>query len=187
MSDKGKKPGARDISDLKARLSLKRGATEGKPGGPVPPPSAGKGAGYVPPPPGVTPPQPAVPDARQDPFGAMNAMAAQGAVTRAPEVIVVDKSSVEQVHGQPRLAKYGRIGLLVGAPLIVGFILGGINHQRSRLNATVDDAKDVAEEFSDQGKQLEALNNVLLRAKERGPGRKGYARNDLELVGDIEG
>src|SRR5262249_22594684 len=186
MSEKGKRTGARDISDLKARLGLKRGGQKG-PGGEVPPPSAGKGAGYVPPPPGVTPPQPAVPDARQDPFGAMNAMAAQGAVTRAPEVIVVDKSSVEQVHGQPRLAKYGRIGLLVGAPLIVGFILGGINHQRSRLNATVDDANDVAEEFSDQGKQLEALNNVLLRAKERGPGHKGYARNDLELVRDIEG
>jgi hypothetical protein len=187
MSEKGKKPGARDISDLKARLGLKRGGDAKTPGGPVPPPSAGKGTGYVPPPPGVAPQQPVVPDARQDPFGAMNAMAAQGAVTRAPEVIVVDKSAVEQVHGQPRLAKYGKIALLVGAPLILGFVLGGINHQRSRYNATVDDAKEVADEFSDLGKRLEALNNVLLRAKERGQGGKGYALADAELVADIEG
>ena len=187
MSDKGKKPGARDMSDLKARLGLKRGATEGKPaGGAVPPPNAGKGAGYVPPPPGVVPPQPAVPDARVDPFGAMNAMAAHGAVTRAPEVIVVDKASVEQVHGQPRLAKYGKIALLVGLPLVVGFILGGINHQRSRYNSTLEDAQDVSDEMKDQGKRLEALNNVLLRAKERGPGGKTYALTDGELVSDLE-
>ncbi len=185
MSEKGKKPGSRDISDLKARLGLKRGEAK-TPGGAVPPPSAGKGTGYVPPPPGVAPPQPAVPDARQDPFGAMNAMAAQGAATRAPEVIVVDKASVEQVHGQPRLAKYGRIALLVGAPLILGFILGGINQQRSRYNATVDDAKIVADEFSELGKRLEALNNVLLRAKERAPRGKIYAMGDAELVSDIE-
>src|SRR6266496_3293275 len=81
MSEKGKKPGTRDISDLKARLGLKRGGDKAA-GGAVPPPSAGKGTGYVPPPPGVTPPQPAVPDARVDPFGAMNAMAAQGAIRR---------------------------------------------------------------------------------------------------------
>jgi len=186
MSDKGKKPGARDISDLKARLGLKRGATEGKPGGAVPPPSAGKGAGYVPPPPGVAPPQPALPDARVDPFGAMNAMAAQGAVTRAPEVIVVDKASVEQVHGQPRLAKYGKIALLVGLPLVVGFLLGGINHSRSVINRIIDDAQDVADEMKGQGKKLEALNNVLLRAKERGPGGKTYALTDAELVSDLE-
>jgi hypothetical protein len=187
MSDKGKKPGARDMSDLKARLGLKRGATEGKPaGGAVPPPNAGKGAGYVPPPPGVVPPQPAVPDARVDPFGAMNAMAAHGAATRAPEVIVVDRASVEQVHGQPRLAKYGKIALLVGLPLVLGFLLGGINNSRSFNNSRVEDAERVAGEVQDQGKRLEALNNVLLRAKERGPGGKSYALTDVELIGDLE-
>jgi hypothetical protein len=187
MSDKGKKPGARDMSDLKARLGLKRGATEGKPGGgAVPPPNAGKGAGYVPPPPGVIPQQPALPDARVDPFGAMNAMAAHGAATRAPEVIVVDRASVEQVHGQPRLAKYGKIALLVGLPLVLGFLLGGINNSRSFINSRIEDAKNVAEEMTDQGKKLEALNNVLLRAKERGQGGKTYALADVELVTDLE-
>jgi hypothetical protein len=185
MSEKGKKPGGRDISDLKARLGLKRGGGKAA-GGAVPPPNAGKSTGYMPPPPGVAPPQPVVPDARQDPFGAMNAMAAQGAVARAPEIIVVDKASVEQVHGQPRLAKYGKIALLVGAPLILGFVLGGINHSRSRYNATVDDAKYIADEFSEQGKQLEALNNVLLRARERAPRGRKYAMSDAELVNDVE-
>ena len=101
MSDdkKDKKPGQRDISDLKARLGLKKGAGAGGTREPAPgaPARPGQRGNVVPPPPGVQPPKPEAPapiDARVDPFGAMNAMAAQGAVSRAPEIIVVDKQHV---------------------------------------------------------------------------------------------
>ena len=66
---------------------LKKGApTSAKPngspsGGVVPPPGLA-----VPPPPGAGPP---VPNAADDPFGAMNAMAAHGAAQRAPEIVIV--------------------------------------------------------------------------------------------------
>lgn len=189
MSEKDKKPGARDISDLKARLGLKKGA---KPGESQSQPSASpRGRGnFVPPPPGVAPPQPAqpaVPDARVDPFGAMNAMAAQGAVTRAPEIIVVDKQHVEQVAPTTNLMRWGKIAAIVLAPLVVGFILGGINNARSEYNHTLRDAKALRDEFAQLGKSLEGLNNVLLTAKERGEGGKSYALADKQLVADLEG
>ena len=98
MSDP-KRGGSRDISELKQRLGLKKattptaGATAGRPSGPpvggvVPPP------GLAPPP----PPQPVIPNAAEDPFAAMNAMAAVGTVQRAPEIVIVnDGKPVENV------------------------------------------------------------------------------------------
>ena len=193
MSDKDVKK--KDISDLKARLGLKKGGapaagrpetSASNPG--MAPPPRGR-ANYVPPPPGVAPPQPekpAVPDARNDPFGAMNAMAAQGAATRAPEIIVVDKTHVEQVAPASNAAKWGKIAAIILAPLVLGFILGGINNARSRYNATMRDAKDLQAEFQQLGKSLEGLNNVLLVAKERGGGGNSYAFADTQLVTDLE-
>ena len=86
MSDP-KRGGSRDISELKQRLGLKKATTttaatgraNGAPGGVVPPP------GLAPPP----PPQPVIPNAAEDPFAAMNAMAAVGTVQRAPEIVIV--------------------------------------------------------------------------------------------------
>lgn len=182
----GKKPGARDISDLKARLGLKKnpraeGASQ-VPRGP------GK-AGYVPPPPGVAPSQPSapvVPDARNDPFGAMNAMAAQGAVARAPEIIVVDKQHVEQVAPQSNVSRYAKVAGLLLAPLVVGFLLGGINNARSQYNANLRDAAALTAEFNQLGQNLEGLSNVLLSAKERGPDQKSYAFGDKQLLDELE-
>jgi hypothetical protein len=192
LSDKDVKK--KDISDLKARLGLKKGArpeTSSAQGAPTPgvtPPPRGR-ANYVPPPPGVAPPQPAqpaMPDARNDPFGAMNAMAAQGAATRAPEIIVVDKQHVEQVAPASSAAKWGKIAAIILAPMILGFILGGINNARSRYNSTLADAKDLHAEFQQLGKSLEGLNNVLLVAKERGGGGNSYTFPDPQLVTDLE-
>ena len=87
MSDAKRPGGSRDISDLKARLGLKKGAAapatgqtraNGGSGGVVAPPGMN-----LPPPPGVQPqyqqpPAPVIPNAADDPFGAMNAMAAVG-------------------------------------------------------------------------------------------------------------
>ncbi len=192
MSDQeGKKPG-RNISDLKARLGMKKG--EGRPSGAVqavPPPRSARITGsFVPPPPGVAPPEPirpAQPDARNDPFGAMNAIAAANNVQRAPEIIVVDHSTVEKVHPQGRSGRYAKLAGLIAAPLILGFLLGGINYERRRTNATLGDAQALYTEFQDTGKQLEKLNNVLLVAKERGPEGKAYAPADTQLTTELEG
>jgi hypothetical protein len=180
--NEGKKPGTRDISDLKARLGLKKGAE--RQGG-VAPPRGAQGA-YVPPPPGVAPPQPVVPDARVDPFGAMNAIAAQGAVTRAPEIIVVDKQHVEKVAPENQVARYAKTAGILAVPLVLGFLLGGINNARSQYNATLRDAQAVAAELQQLGAGLEGLSNVLLSAKERGPDQKSYALSDRKLVEDLE-
>src|SRR5262249_49740271 len=178
--NEGKKPGTRDISDLKARLGLKKGAD--RQGGVAPP----RGAAFVPPPPGVAPPQPVVPDARVDPFGAMNAIAAQGAVSRAPEIIVVDKQHVEKVAPEGKFGRYAKTGGILAVPLILGFLLGGINNARSQYNATLRDAQAVAGELHTIGQGLEGLSNVLLSAKERGPDQKSYALGDKKLVEDLE-
>jgi hypothetical protein len=182
VSKDGKKPGPRDISDLKARLGLKKGEAKG--GGAIPPPGAARiGGAFVPPPPGVAPPEPKLPDARVDPFGAMNAMAAQGAVARAPEIIVVDKHSVEKVEKTSLFSRGAKPAAIALALLIVGFLLGGINYERRRYNANLADAKAVFEEVKTIGRGLNDLNVVLLKAKERGGGR--YKLWDMDLVKEL--
>jgi hypothetical protein len=188
LSDKDpKKPGTRDISDLKARLGLKKQAPRAASQGIVPP--AGGKAGYIPPPPGAAPPaapEPVVPDARVDPFGAMNAMASQGAQARGPEIIVVnDGKPIEQVEGQGGGAlRAVKLGALILVPLILGFVLGGINYDRKRFNNTLDDSKAMTEEFKQIGKALESLNVALLNAKDRGRG--GFALWDKDLVAEVD-
>ena len=90
MSQTPKKPQSRDISELKARLGLKKAgppaqsaAARGPSGPVVPPPGLS-----MPAPPGTAAAEPALPDASQDPFGAMNAMAAQGALRAAPPRVI---------------------------------------------------------------------------------------------------
>src|SRR5205085_12703644 len=112
-----KRTGSRDISDLKARLGLKKGGAAPTTGqtrstnGVVAPPGLN-----LPPPPGLEPPKPAgpvIPNAADDPFGAMNAMAAVGAVHRAPEIVVVtnDGKPVESVGQKSAFASVAAIAL----------------------------------------------------------------------------
>src|SRR5205823_13542413 len=82
LSQTPKRPGTRDISELKARLGLKKAAPEK---------AQAKPSGGVAPPPGLTVPKqsgPVIPAAADDPFGNMNAMAQQGAMQRAPEIVI---------------------------------------------------------------------------------------------------
>lgn len=186
MSENVKKPGTRDISDLKARLGLKKGGeAAGRQGGGVPPPNASKiGGAFVPPPPGVAPPQPAqpaIPDASVDPFGAMNAMARQGAVTAAPEIIVVnDGKPVEEVSDSHKFLAKLKIALIAIVPLIVGYIFGGINHANNAWNKTVDDAGRVFTDFSNVGKSLQTVQDTLDQARDRGKGEVRF--DDAELT-----
>lgn len=195
MSNEAKKPGARDISDLKARLGLKKGGETGSrtaAPGVVPPPGAARLTGaYVPPPPGVAPPPgapqpPAIPDATVDPFGAMNAMAAQGAVRAQPEIIVVnDGKGVEQVNKKSSVVGLLKMVAMVAIPLVVGFIIGGINYERKQVGVTIRDAGFLRDEFNAVGKKLQDLTNTLYIAKGE-TGGKGFKVGDQKLITDLE-
>jgi hypothetical protein len=147
LSDAKRTGGSRDISELKQRLGLKKGASQsgsvpavrsnGASGGVVPPPGLN-----LPPPPGVTPaappppPQPVIPNASEDPFGAMNAMAAVGTVQRAPEMIIVhDGRPVENVAAS---SSGTRLAIIIG-PAFVALIIGLFMGRTSRAGTDFND------------------------------------------------
>jgi hypothetical protein len=143
LSD-AKKTGSRDISELKQRLGLKKGgaapassgsARNGQSGGMVAPPG-------LPPPPGIQPAQPVIPNAADDPFGAMNAMAAHGTVQRAPEIVIVnDGKPVENVgEGGSALLK---LGIPIAIGLVVGIAVGKIGTSASSYNDGLKGAKAI--------------------------------------------
>lgn len=152
MSD-AKKTGSRDISELKQRLGLKKGGQTGSTsslprangapsGGVVPPPGLA-----VPPPPGVTQStpmqqQPIIPNAADDPFAAMNAMAAVAQVQRAPEIVIVnDGKPVENVGaGGGGLAK---LLIPAGIALVVGIAVGKIGASAASYNDGLKGAKAI--------------------------------------------
>ena len=152
MSD-AKKTGSRDISELKQRLGLKKGAaaaptgqapraSNGASGGVVPPPGLN-----LPPPPGLAPAQPAqpvIPNAHDDPFGAMNAMAAVGTVQRAPEIVIVhDGKPVEHVGQTSHSAMLMKIGIPTALGVVIGIIVGSVGSSASDYNKGLNGAKAI--------------------------------------------
>jgi len=176
------KKAGRDISDLKARLGLKKagaaasggqanGGAAPAPRGVVAPPGMA-----VPPPPGAAPPQPTgpvIPNAADDPFGAMNAMAQVAQVQRAPEkeYIVVDHGSVEKVAAQNRSAMILRMAVPGVIALIIGVAIGKIGTGASNYNEGLRGARAI---LGDKGtpstvsslkKTLADIDNALDEAK----------------------
>jgi len=150
VSDK-KPGGSRDISDLKARLGLKKGAAapatgqtraNGNSGGVVAPPGMN-----LPPPPGVVQQQPAAPpppNAADDPFGAMNHMAAVGQVQRAPEIVIInDGKPVENVGAAGKGATIAKIIIPAVAALAIGLAIGRISKDANFYNEGLKDAKAI--------------------------------------------
>jgi hypothetical protein len=152
LSD-AKKSGSRDISELKQRLGLKKGAaaapaatsarSNGAPsGGVVPPPGMN-----LPPPPGLAPPQPAapaIPSAHEDPFGAMNAMAAHATVQRQPEMIIVnDGTPVEHVGQTSTASTLLRIAVPAAIALIIGVAVGKVGTSAGFYNDGLKGAKAI--------------------------------------------
>jgi hypothetical protein len=136
-----KRGGSRDISELKQRLGLKKTTTpaagprpNGASGGVVPPP------GLAPPP----PPQPVIPNAADDPFAAMNAMAAVGTVQRAPEIVIVnDGKPVENVGASSHGAAIARLVAPALVALIVGVVIGQIARGANVYNEGLKDARSI--------------------------------------------
>jgi hypothetical protein len=184
LSD-AKKAGSRDISELKQRLGLKKGGAaqpaqraNGAPsGGVVAPPGLA-----VPPPPQAA--APAIPSAHDDPFGAMNAMAAVAQVQRAPEkeYIVVNDGNVEKVGAQGHGALIAKIAIPAGIALIVGIAVGKIGTGASNYNEGLRGARAILGDRETPStvamlkKTLSDLDNVLDEAK-----TKNGFKPDLEL------
>jgi hypothetical protein len=157
-----KRPASRDISDLKQRLGLKKG---GQPATGQTRANGGQSAGIAPPP-GLAPPpgpaQPVIPNAADDPFGAMNAMAAVGTVQRAPEIVIVnDGKPVEHVGGSALNAKIAMIAIPGVLALIIGIALGKIGTSASHYNEGLSGAKDLLENEKGLKKTLSELERIL--------------------------
>ena len=154
MADADKRPGSRDISDLKARLGLKKGGPAAKKGV-VPPP--GTRGGAVPPPPGV---EPARPKASDDPFGALNAAANRPAP--APEIIIVERGGpVESVERKAAMLKFAKIGGIVLVPLILGVVIGQIASKGKQYNRVIEDSGRIAAEINKSRKSISAFELVF--------------------------
>ncbi len=169
MSD-SKKAGSRDISDLKARLGLKKSGAAGAPaagtgargngatGGVVPPPGLN-----LPPPPGhhQQPAQPQIPNAADDPFGAMNAMAVHHRVERAPEMIIVnDGRPVENVGHQSMGATIAKIAIPAVLALGIGVGIGRVSKDANFYNDGLRDAKAILGDVN-QPSTLKATKRLL--------------------------
>jgi hypothetical protein len=137
-----KRGGSRDISELKQRLGLKKAAPpaqargNGGTGGVVPPPGMA-----VPP---AAPPQPVIPNAADDPFGAMNAMAAVGTVQRAPEIVIVnDGRPVENVGASSHGATIAKLVVPAVVALGVGILIGQLAKGANVYNEGLKDARSI--------------------------------------------
>lgn len=191
MSQSQKNPGA-NISDLKARLGLKKGGPAAKPGvvpppgGIVPPPGLSNQARSVPAPPGVQQPEPEGPSVSDDPFGAMNAMAAAAQhVPRGPDIIVVnDGNPVESVERKSQLGKIGKYAALVALPFIFGSVIGQISSSAKLVNRTIDDSAILRDDIKRLRRSaLQTIQDELLRSQQRG-GNK-FSANDEELTAKL--
>jgi hypothetical protein len=169
LSD-SKRTGSRDISDLKARLGLKKGgaapstgqtgSNRSVNGGVVAPPGLN-----LPPPPGMELPKPTgpvIPNAADDPFGAMNAMAAVATHQRAPEVIVIrdDGKPVDTVGQKSTLASVLAIGLPAVFGLVIGVLIGKILLNTAASGVSKDEARELLGEKS-KGQSIIGLRQTL--------------------------
>lgn len=126
----------------------------------------------LPPPPGVQqpqqPPQPVIPNAADDPFAAMNAMAAVGTVQRAPEIVIVnDGKPVENVGSAGKGAMIAKMVVPAVAALAVGLAIGRISKDANFYNdglkgarAILGDAKTPST-VSNVKRALSELDSVL--------------------------
>jgi hypothetical protein len=139
-----KRGGSRDISELKQRLGLKKGGAAATGGTP-----ARNGTPGVVPPPGLAvappaPPQPVIPNAAEDPFGAMNAMASVGTVQRAPEIVIVnDGKPVENVSASSRGAVLAKVVAPAVLTLVVGIGIGKISKGADVYNEGLKDSRQI--------------------------------------------
>jgi hypothetical protein len=149
-----RRPQSKDISELKARLGLKKAAS--------PAPAQ---TNTIVAPPGLAPPQPAapvMPDAASDPFGAMNAMAHLGTVQRAPEIVIVnDGKPVESLSASKQATAFAKLGLLMVVPLILGVTVGQIGAKASFYNEGLSASKAILADVGEVKRHVGELEQAL--------------------------
>ncbi|HET7503803.1 MAG TPA: hypothetical protein VFK02_22435 [Kofleriaceae bacterium] len=85
-----------------------------------------------------------IPNAAEDPFGAMNAMAAVGTVQRAPEIVIVhDGKPVENVGASSRGARITRLVAPAVGALVIGVAIGQISRAANLYNDGIKDARSI--------------------------------------------
>jgi hypothetical protein len=188
-----KRGGSRDISELKQRLGLKKATT---PAASVPAGRSNGPSGGVVPPPGLAPPpQPVIPNAAEDPFAAMNAMAAVGTVQRAPEIVIVnDGKPVENVGASSHGGAIARLAAPAVIALIVGVVIGQIAKGANIYNAGLKDARSIlgddktASTVKNVKRTLSELDGVLDEMKTKNNYRPDTASDKRlrELSGRLE-
>jgi len=190
VSQSSKRPGAKDISELKARLGLKKsGPAAGKAGSTgvvAPPPGHRAGGGAIPAPPGAgPPPRPAIPDAKEDPFAAMNAMAAHGAVAAQQPIVYHDTSPVDRVHKRSHAVKFGLVGGALLVPLVLGVVVGVLSAKARAYNRTIEDAAAVRDDTKNVGESLISMQTVLQTGRERSRGSQSFVVGDSKLTAEL--
>lgn len=198
--DENKKPGPRDISDLKARLGLKKTAAmpaaapsttppHGQPVQQIPPPS-GFGAPAPQQPSGPPPPfgrreEPVAPapppDPRRDPFASAQQQQAAANLAAFYGLGQSLPGSADAVGGEPltKPKPWGRIaGVLAIAaiPFVVGNACGRIQRDRIEYNTTTEQAGQIREEVDKMSKTLSSIVDMLNSTP---AGRKGEVDIDL--------
>jgi hypothetical protein len=191
-----KRGGSRDISELKQRLGLKKGAA---PAAGQPQTNGATTAGVVRPPgmalPPTPPPQPVIPNAADDPFAAMNAMAAVGTVQRAPEIIIVnDGKPVENVGASSQGGRIAKLVVPAVVALGVGIAIGQIAKGANVYNEGLKDARSIlgddkaASTVKNVKKTLSELDGVLDGMKTKNAFRPDAAADKklAELAGRLD-
>jgi hypothetical protein len=119
-----------------------------------------------------------IPNASDDPFGAMNAMAQYGSAQRAPEIVIVnDGKPVEHVGASKRLAKLAiPAGVAVGT-LVLGFVIAGIGKDAKATNKGIDAANAMQKLVATDGKLIGNLKSVF-----EGAGSLSDPKNAADLT-----
>jgi hypothetical protein len=191
LADNEKK-GTRDISDLKARLGLKKGAQgapASTPGAGAPQASGGAPAvrAPLPAPPGFRSPEPepapaaAAPDPRRDPFAAAAPPANPAAYYGYAPLPGTDDGTAAAPIEKPK--PWGRIiTVLLSAAVALGggFVAGSSCAARKNYNMTIDQSGEINAEVEKIQKKLNLINDRINQSQDAAHGNP-----DVQLAKDL--
>ncbi len=111
-----------------------------------------------------------MPNAADDPFGAMNAMAQQGQVHRAPEIVinVNEGPPAEHVGSSKQIAKIGKIALIALVPLVIGMLVGAAGRSAAFYNTGTAGAKAIVSHVTASKRWLGNVQSTLDGARKKG-------------------
>jgi hypothetical protein len=136
-----------------------------------------------------------IPNAADDPFAAMNAMAAVGTVQRAPEIVIVhDGKPVENVGPSAHGAAIAKIVVPALLALVVGVVIGQIAKGANVYNEGLKDSRQIlgddktASTVKNVKKALSELDGVLDDMKNKNNYRPDTAADKKlrELAGRLD-